>query len=129
MLRATLSSCSTRSRSILLLQTLARCLQMTRTLAPLLDNLAPHYAVDDDGTRLDLHSGRRYAQKLPSIVDAAEGEAAYQLVPFGRLVLDVGTDVGEYGRLLCDRPHEALATRALVGLQAMIDEVSGEQLI
>src|SRR5215213_11544842 len=129
MLRATLSSCSTRSRSILLLQTLARCLQMTRTLAPLLDNLAPHYAVDDDGTRLDLHPGRRYAQKLPSIVDAAEGEASYHLVPFGCLVLDVGTDVGEDGRLRCDRLHEALAARLLVSLQTMIDEVGSEQLV
>src|SRR5215211_3191185 len=113
----------------LLLQTLARCLQMTRTLAPLLDNLAPHYAVDDDGTRLDLHSARRYAQKLPSIVEAADGEATYHLVPIGCLILDVDTNLGEYGRLLCDRPHEALAAGLLIRLQVVIDEVGSEKLL
>jgi hypothetical protein len=85
--------------------------------------------VDDDSTRLDLHPGRRYAQKLPSIVDAAEGEASYHLVPFGSLILDFGTDVGEDGRLPCNRLNEAPAARLLVSLQAMIDEVEGQQLI
>jgi hypothetical protein len=62
-------------------------------------------------------------------VDAADGEAAYHLAPFGRLILDVGADLGEYGRLLCDRAYVALAARVLVGLQAVIDEVGGEQLL
>jgi hypothetical protein len=100
MVRATLSTCSTHSRSIL------SCSRRWRVASrrPVLSGSTPRrscpfYAVDDDSTRFDLHSGRRYAQKLPSIVEAADGEATYHLVPIGRLVLDVGTDVGDAGML------------------------------
>jgi hypothetical protein len=45
------------------------------------------------------------------------------------LIVDVGAQIGEDGRFLCDRPYEALSARLLITLEAMIDEVGGEQLL
>src|SRR5215213_10553341 len=111
------------------LQTPPHCIRKTRTLAPLLDDLALGNAVDDDTSSLDLHSARREAQILPSIVGALRGEATYHLVPFGCLILDEYAGVGDGGRELGDYLHEALAARLLARLQAMINEVGGEQLL
>jgi hypothetical protein len=86
--------------------------------------------VDDNRTRLELHSGWGYTHNLTSIVDALPGEASYHLLPFGcHLILDVDTKVGEAGMLLSNLLHEALAAWLLAGKQTVIDEVGGEQLL
>ncbi len=83
----------------LLLQTLLGQSQQAPTLAPLLRDLAPRYAVDADVGRLELHPGGRETAPLPSVVDAPYREAAYYAVTVGRLVLDDKADVGAGGSM------------------------------
>ena len=53
-----------------LLETPLRYLCEAASLAPLLGDLAAHYAVDDDGREEQLRSGGHDAGNLPSIVGA-----------------------------------------------------------
>jgi len=53
------------------LEALLRQLCEAASLAPLLGDFAPRYAVDDDGCEDHLCSGRHHARKLPSIVGAS----------------------------------------------------------
>ena len=109
MRRATCSSCSRRSRSILLLLTLPRGypafpqLRDARSYAPLLGDLAPLYALDDDGHVAHFPAGGCDTHNLPSIMGAAHGEAGHDLIPSGYLVFDKEADVREGGKVLGDR--------------------------
>ena len=89
MRRATLSSCSMRSRSpISCSRRCPRQFRAGRSYAPLLGDLAPRDAVDDDGLVGQLPAGRSNAHKLPSIVGGVHDEAGHHLVSLGYLILD-----------------------------------------
>src|SRR5215208_1828931 len=78
----------------LLLQTLLRQLCETAPLAPLLGDLASHYAVDKHKQRIELLSGGHQAHPLTSVMGGACGEGSHHLVSFGQLLLDDIAGVG-----------------------------------
>src|ERR671912_213504 len=99
----------------LLLQTLLHQCLADRSRAPLLGDLAPLYAVDEDGI-VGCHSaGRRHAQKLLSIVGGAPADAAHHLVCFGYLLLEHEAGVGKGGMILEGRPLETFTVELLGG--------------
>src|SRR5918994_2009009 len=101
-----------------------------RPLSPLLGDLAPGDAVDDDDPVGYLPAGWRNTHKLTSIVGAVHGEAGHHLVACGYLVLDEEPAVGKGGKHLGYRPLVTLAAGLLAGKQSiMVDEVGGQQLI
>jgi hypothetical protein len=62
--------------------------------APLLEDLAPHYAVNVDVRKGPLPSRGSHAKRLPSVVDATRCVAGYHhLFAIGRLILDDVADV------------------------------------
>jgi hypothetical protein len=98
--------------------------------APLLGDLAPHYAVDLDAPVGNLRAGRRNAHKLPSIVGGVRHEAGHHLVTCSYLVLDDYVALGEGCVISRDRPLVALAIGFLAGQQfIMVDEVGGQHLV
>src|SRR5918995_678316 len=101
----------------------------TVILAPLLGDLASLYAVHGHSRHHYLLVPRLQAEVLPPIVDAAPGEAGDDLVAFGYLVLDDGTNIREGSVLFGHLPLVALAAGLLTGEQAMIDEVGSEQFV
>src|ERR671911_860095 len=84
----------------LLLQALLRKLCQTAPLAPLLGDLASHYAVDEDKQRFELFASGHQAHPLASVMDSACGEGSHHLVPFGQLLLDDVAGVGGGSRIL-----------------------------
>src|SRR5215210_3120695 len=80
----------------LLLEALLRMLCQTAPLAPLIGDLASHYAVDEDKQRIELLAGGHQAHPLSSVMDSACGEGGHHLVAFGQLLLDdiAGMGVG-----------------------------------
>src|SRR5215211_2087451 len=78
----------------LLLQTLLRQLCETAPLAPLIGDLASHYAVDEHKQRFELPAGGHKAHPLTSVMGGACGEGSHHLVPFGQLLLDDIAGVG-----------------------------------
>src|SRR5215210_7850613 len=78
----------------LLLQTLLRQFCETAPLAPLLGDLASHYAVDKHKQRIELLAGGHQAHPLTSVMGGAYGEGSHHLVPFGQLLLDDIAGVG-----------------------------------
>src|SRR5215212_4060849 len=83
MRRATCSSCSMRSRSILSCSRRACQLCDIATLGPLLDYLAPLYAMDGDERIRILLAGGCEPRDLGSVVGGSHREAAYHPVAFG----------------------------------------------
>src|SRR5215218_2101714 len=126
---ATLISCSTRSRSRISCSRRWRVASRTPVLSLHSSTILPPTIRWMTIAFVLISTPIGATQKLPSIVEAAVGETSYHLVPIGCLILDVDTDLGEYGRLLCDRPYEALAAGLLIRLQVVIDEVRGEKLL
>src|SRR3712207_5587329 len=96
---------------------------VTAPLAPLLHDLAPHYAVHEDRCHLYLRVPAHQAEVLPSIVHAAPGDAGHDLVAFCYLVLDDGANVREGGVLLGDLTLVALTARLLASKGGIIDEL------
>ena len=80
MLRATLSSCSMRSRSILSCSRSCWVSICGLRFAPLLEDLASGYAMDSDARHRPLPSARHGAHEILSIVGAACCDTAYHLV-------------------------------------------------
>src|SRR5215218_3337089 len=114
----------------LLLQTHSPQFCAHRSHAPLLGDLALHYAVDDDGPVGQLPAGGSYAHKLPSIVDCVHEEAGNHLVVPGYLVLDDQAALGEGGLISRDPPQVILAIGFLAGKQSiMVDEVGSQHLV
>src|SRR5687767_4223431 len=99
----------------LLLQTLLRQLCKTAPLAPLLDDLASHYAVDKDEQRFELLAGGHQAHPLASVMDRACGEGSHHLIPFGQLLLDDVAGVGVGSMILGVCPQVAFAAGPLAG--------------
>src|SRR5215210_8220736 len=93
----------------LLLQTLLRQLCQTAPLAPLIGDLASHYAVDEHKQRFELLAGGHQAHPLASVMGRAYGEGSYHLVPFGQLLLDVIVGVGVGSMKLGECPQVDLA--------------------
>src|SRR5215212_2632865 len=108
-------------------------LRDARSHAPLLGDLAPLYALDDDGHVAPFPAGGRDTHNLLSIMGAAYGEAGHDLVPSGYLVFDKEADVGEGDRVLGDRALIGFAVgqvRALARKQLGVDdEIGGQNLI
>ena len=73
-----------------------------RSYPPLLGDLAPVDALDDDSHIARLPAGGRHAHNLPLIVGAAYTEAGHHLVCSGYLVFDEEADIGEGGEVLGD---------------------------
>src|SRR5215213_7116243 len=71
-----------------------------RSDPPLLGDLTPLYALDDDGHVAHLPAGGRHTHNLPLIVGAAHTEAGNHLVSPGYLVFDEEADIGEGGEVL-----------------------------
>src|SRR5215211_7049553 len=84
----------------LLLQALLRKLCQTAPLAPLIGDLASHYAVDEHKQRFELPASGHKAHPLPSVMDRACDEGSHHLVPFGQLLLDDIAGVGVGGMKL-----------------------------
>src|SRR5215208_3727033 len=93
----------------LLLQTLLRQLCETAPLAPLLDDLASHYAVDEDKQRFELLAGGHQAHPLASVMGGACGEGSHHLVAFGQLLVDDIAGVRVGGVILGVCPQVAFA--------------------
>src|ERR671911_937781 len=95
---------------------------------PLLCDLTPGYAVDDDSFVAHLPAGRCYAHNLLSIVGSAQGVAGNHLVSFCYLVLNEAPAVGKGGSNLGDPPLQAFASGLLAGNEAVADEVGSHHL-
>src|SRR5215210_8601797 len=113
----------------LLLQALLGQPQDPTPLAPLLDDLAPCYPMNDDARRLILLTSRCYAHEFSPIVDAPYGEPAHYPVVRRHLILDDVAQLGEGPMVLGHRPLVAFAIRILTGKQAAVDEVICQYLI
>jgi hypothetical protein len=109
MLLATSSSRSTRALADLLLEALPHQLRGGRPHAPLLGDLVPLYAVDEDGHVAHLPTGWSGAQELLPIVGGPTRDAACHLVARCHLLFDEDADVGESGDVAGDLPLVALA--------------------
>src|SRR5829696_3322451 len=95
----------------LLLQALLGQPQDSAPLTPLLGDLAPSYPVDDDARRLVLLTGRRYAHKVPPVVNSPYSQTAHHLVAGCYLIFDDVAELGEGGVILGHRPLVTLAIR------------------
>src|SRR5215208_732893 len=114
----------------LLLQTLSPQFCAHRSHAPLLGDLALHYAMDDDGPVGQLPAGWRNAHELPPIVDRVHDEAGHHLVGPCYLVLDDQGARGEGGMKGSDPPQVILSIGFLAGNQfVVVDEVRGQHLV
>ena len=81
MIRATLRSCSMRSRSRTSCSTRCPLSLWPVFPCPTPRRSCPHYAVDLDAPVGNLRAGRRNAHKLPSIVGGVRHEAVTTLSP------------------------------------------------
>src|ERR671912_1333206 len=111
----------------LLLQTLLHHGLADRSQAALLGDLAPLYAVDEDGHGGHLPAGRRDAQKLPQVVGGVHGEAAHHLVCFCYLLLDDEPGVGKGGMILEGHPLETFPVELLAGKHLSVAEEVGSK--
>src|SRR5918998_277294 len=99
------------------------------SLAPLLGDLSPLYAVDEDKLRLELFASGRYAHNLPPVMGGSCGEAGDHLVPLSNLLLDVIAAVGEGGMIVSVPPQVILAVGLVAGREVMVDQVGGQHLL
>src|SRR5215213_2110312 len=113
----------------LLLQTLLGQLCETAALAPLLGDLASHYAVDEDKQRFELLAGGHQTHPLASVMGGAYGEGSHHLLPFGQLLLDDVAGVGVGSMKLGECPQVALAAGPLAWYQVVVDEVGSKHLL
>src|SRR5215213_9303632 len=114
----------------LLLQTLSPQFCAHRSHAPLLGDLALHYAVDDDSPVGQLPAGRSNTHELPQVVGCVHDEAGNHLVVAGYLVLDDQAALGEGGLISRDPPQVILAIGFLTRKQSiMVDEVRVQHLV
>src|SRR5918997_5341692 len=133
MLRATLSSCSMRSRSILSCS--RSCSLSVAPIVPILHSSATLPSTMRWMTMTNMVislpvGGRRKAHKLPSIVGGVHDEAGNHLVVRGYLVLDEYAGVGESSSVLSDRAFCAFAAGLFAGKQfGVVDEVGGHHLV
>src|SRR5215210_1432925 len=113
----------------LLLETPLRQLCEAAPLAPLLGDLACHYAVDEEKQRLELLADRHQSLPLSSVMGRPYGEDGHHLVPRGHLLLDNVAGVRKGGMKLGERLQVASEVWLLARKQIVVDEVGGQHLL